>query len=125
MTFVSLIIATTLLVVLVGMIPLTVLAFRNPFRPSWMNRAGVDDYAPVVLTSAVMQAIGIEIVALMAAGFSPLVALIGTPVLTVIFGFAIWHLFDCRERLRRTDIGQSPFRRQSSPAPAQDSYIGR
>lgn len=107
---------TAILVAVVSAIQLTVLAFRNPLRPDWLRMRGADNLASMAIAAALAFAMGLEITGLSAAGLNSFAAICLTVAL--ILGVAIfnWRVFRCGERLRRADGGLSPFTRLDAHA---------
>ena len=105
---------TAILIAVVSAIQLTVLVFRNPFRPAWLKMSGTDAVAAVAIAAGVSIATAGEIAGLIAAGVNAFAAIGITVALSVGVGVFNWRVFRCGERLRRADAGQSPF----GPLPA-------
>lgn len=102
--------ATGILVAIVAGIQLTILIFRNKARPHWLRSRLADTTAALVISTAFAMGLGNEFAAMIATGMSPLVAIVVVPLVYAAATYAFWRLFNCRERLRRADAGQSPFR---------------
>lgn len=105
----TLIAATVLLVALVGAIQFIVLAFRDPFRPAWLKRGGVENVTAVTVTTSISFAVGFEIVALLGAGVTAFAAIAIAPLIAIVSAVVLWKAFHCGERLERTDAGLSPW----------------
>jgi hypothetical protein len=100
---------TITLVAVVTAIVFCVLGFRNPFRPAWMKRAGIDNLAAMGIAAALAFVIGFEISGLAAAGLPAAYAMAFTIALVIGTAFAVIRLLGVGERLRRADAGESPF----------------
>ena len=108
-TFLVILAHTAVLIAVISAMQVAILAFRNPFRSGWLNKAGADTATCVVMTASLSFATAYEIAGLIAAGIHAFVA-IGVTV-ALIFGVAIfnWRFFRFGERLRRAEAGHSPF----------------
>jgi len=108
-TLLALVVYIVALIAAVSVFQLTVLAFRNPFRPTWLNKAGAESIAATANVGSLSVSTAFEIAGLIAAGFNAFFALAIT--MALIFGVVIfnWHIFRYGERLRRADAGHSPF----------------
>jgi hypothetical protein len=120
----TLVASTAVLIAVFGAIQFVVLAFRNPFRPAWLKRKSMDNLAGLGITTASTIAFGYEIVALVAIGLHPIVALAVVSVFVLVVMVAIWRVFGCGERLRRADAGLSPFHRQPFEGSAPAAHAG-
>lgn len=96
-------------VLIVGAILFTGLAFRNPFRSAWLRRDMMSVAAALAISGAVCFGTGYMVSGAIAAGFDVGTALALTLAVFIVAGYAIVRFFDIGERLRRADAGQSPF----------------
>ncbi len=108
---------TIAVAVLVIVFQLVVLAFRNPFRPKWLGRYGLETLTAIAFASALPVALGLHLAEMMAAGASFATAAILTIALIAGLGAASAWVLQTPRRLRLADSGQSPFRRLSPKLP--------
>jgi hypothetical protein len=102
---------TAALVAVVAAILLTILVFRDPFRPAWLRSRLAVEVAAVLIAAVFAIALGAQMSGLIAAGLTPLSALAIAPTITLVAAVGFWRLFDCGERLRRADAGRPAFGR--------------
>ena len=93
----------------VGAIALTGLAFRNPFRPTWLRSDWTSTVASLAIAAAVCFASGYMIAGSVVAGFGVATAIVLMLAVYAVAGYAVVRGFEMGERLRRSDAGQSPF----------------
>jgi len=96
-------------VILVGAILFSGLAFRNPSRAQWLHRDSAATGAALAISAAVCFGAGYMIAGSIAAGWSVATAIVLTIAVFLGSGVVIWRVFAIGERLRRADAGQSPF----------------
>lgn len=108
-TLFALLVCTAILIAVIIAVPLTVLAYRNPFRPAWLRTSVADIAGAIGLTLGLSFAVAVEIASLAAMGINAFVALGLIVVVGVGLGIFIWRLLRCSERLREADAGRSPF----------------
>lgn len=98
---------------------LAILTFRNPFRPKWLGRYGIETFTAVAFAAATPVAVGFLISGLMAAGTSlPAAAALAAALLAGI-GFVSMWLLQMPKRLRLAESGQSPFGGLSPKLPGE------
>ena len=107
--FIQILPEVAVVVAIVGAILFTGLAFRNPFRPRWLQRDFMSVAAALVISGAVCFGAGYMIAGSIAAGFDVATAFVVTIAAFGAAGYALARGFDIGERLRRSDAGQSPF----------------
>jgi hypothetical protein len=113
-TLLPLLAHTAVLIAVISAVQLTVLAFRNPLRPSWLKRPVADTLAAVAIAAGLSLAAAFEIASLVAAGVNAFAAIGITAALCFGVAYFNWRVFHCGDRLRRADAGHSPF----GPPPA-------
>jgi len=121
---VSLAAANVILLAVLCSIQLVILAFRNPFRPSWFKRHGLDNVVAVAIAAGMSFAIAFEITSLIASGLPAIIAIAAAPLIALVMAYASWRLLDGSERLKRADAGQSPFQRREKVAGLPDASLG-
>ena len=109
MTFLQILPEMAVVVAIVAAILFAGVAYRNPFRPRWMDRDWASTAAALAISSAVCFGAGYMIAGSISAGLGVPTAVGLTVALFLAAGYVIWRLFDVGERLRRADAGQSPF----------------
>lgn len=96
---------------------LAVMAFRNPFRPRWLGRFGLETFTATGFAAATPVALGMQISEIMAAGATfPTAAALAITLIVGTGVVSMWVLQTPR-RLRLADSGQSPFVRLSPKLP--------
>lgn len=88
---------------------LAILAFRNPFRPRWLGRFGLETITATAFAAALPVGLGFQMSGIMAAGASFPTAAALAAVLFVGMGLVSMWFLQMRRRLRLADAGQSPF----------------
>ncbi|MFP3920426.1 MAG: hypothetical protein ACLFPA_00460 [Dichotomicrobium sp.] len=100
---------SAVLAVLVAGFQLVMLAFRNPFRPAWLGRFGLDIFAALAFAVTAAVGIGFLISGLMGAGASFLSTVGMTAALIAgLTALSAW-LLQTKKRLSLADSGMSPF----------------
>lgn len=102
---------------------LAMLAFRNPFRPAWLGRYGLDNFAALVFAATTALGIGFLISGLMGAvaNFPSTVGMTALLIAGLTFVSA-WAL-QTRKRLSLADSGMSPFRRLPPKLPGAEPPV--
>ena len=87
----------------------TVLSFRDPFRPQWMQRNWTAVAASLLIAVAVSFGLGLMISGAVSAGIPAGYAILLALAVAGGSGLALVRVLAIGERLRRCDAGQSPF----------------
>lgn len=108
-TIVSLIVELAFVAIVVSTIQLLVLIFRNPHRPQWLRHGGIEAVAVLIIVAGITLSVATLVTGPVGAGvnvFASLIIAAITPIAVAIVNQRIFHV---RERLRRSDVGASPF----------------
>ena len=105
----SVLLSAVLMVALIGLLQLTVLVFRNPYRPAWLRTSTAETWTTIAGVSLFSLSLCYQIASLIAAGLPTLFAIAGVPVFVVTVAVLMWRRSRCGDRLRRADAGLSPF----------------
>lgn len=109
LSFIQILPEAAIIVVIIGAILFTVLAFRNPQRPGWMQGDAMPIAASLAIAAIVCFGIGNMISGGIAAGFGVATAFGLTIAVCIGAAYAMVRGFRIGERLRRSDAGESPF----------------
>lgn len=109
LSYIQLLPEAAIIVVIIGAILFTVLAFRNPQRPRWLRREAMAVTASLAIAAVVCFGIGNMISGAIEAGFGVATAFVLTIVVCIVAGYAMVRGFHIGERLQRSDAGESPF----------------
>jgi len=96
---------------------LAILAFRNPFRPIWLGRFGLETITATAFAAALPVGLGFQMSGLMTAGANFPTAAALAAVLFAGMGLVSMWVLKTRKRLRLADAGQSPFTRLTPKLP--------
>jgi drug/metabolite transporter (DMT)-like permease len=119
-TILSLAVEFVLVAIAVSNIQLLVLVFRNPLRPEWLRHSFVESTAVICIVMGITLSIAILASGLIASGMNVFVSLVLSTTWPFVVAIANWRVFRIGERLRRADMGASPFGSSSSMTPVAD-----